>query len=76
MATKKDETLVSVKLPRDGSKPKRQFVSVGDRQWVVKRGDTVKIPLCAYEVLRNSELAEDAAVSYIESAPARMADEK
>ena len=72
MTTKKAEIMVSVKLPRDSSKSPRQFVSVGERQWVVERGKTVKMPLCAYEVLRNSELAEDAAVSYMESAPGRI----
>ena len=76
MATKNAEVMVSVRLPRDKSKPPRQFVSVGERQWMVERGKTVKMPLCAYEVLRNSELAEDAAVSYMESAPGRIPEDK
>ena len=63
------EKMIQVRLPRDSSKSARQFVSVGDRNWLIKRGETVTIPECAYEVLCNSELAEDAAVSYIESAP-------
>ena len=70
--TKKEEILVNIRLPRDPSKPPRQFVSVGDRTWLVERGKNVKIPLCAYEVLRNAELAEDATVTYIESAPGNV----
>ena len=64
---KKEEILVNVRIPRDSSKPARQFVSVGDRRWLIERGKTVKIPLCAWEVLRNSEIAEDAQISYLES---------
>lgn len=69
MATKKKEKMVSIKLPRVPGKPGQIFVSVGERQWMVKRGVNVEIPECAYDVLRNAQLAEDVAVSYISTAP-------
>lgn len=61
------EKTVTVRLPRISGKPDAIFVSVGERSWRIKRGCDVTIPLCAYDVLRNSELAEDKAVSYIET---------
>ena len=65
--TKKNEIMVSVRIPRDSNKAPRQFVSVRSRTWLVERGKTVKMPLCAWEVLRNSEIAEDAQINYLES---------
>ena len=72
MATKKNEIIVSVRIPRESNKSPRQFVSVNERTWLIERGKPVKIPLCAWEVLRNSEIAEDAQVSYLESAPGNV----
>lgn len=61
----KNET-VTVKFPRLSGKDEAVFVSVGERSWRVKRGCEVEIPLCAYDVLCNSEAAEDRAVAYID----------
>ena len=69
MAIKAKEKMITVKLPRISGEFDRVFVSVGPRQWIIKRGVTVDIPECAYDVLRNAEIAEDAAVSYKEDAP-------
>lgn len=67
MANKKSaEPLVKVKLPRIPGKEEAVFVSVGERNWRIKRGHEVEVPLCAYDVLINAELAEDAAVAYME----------
>ena len=63
---KTEEKTVRIKLPRISGKPNAVFVSVGDRQWRIMRGVEVEIPACAYDVLINSELAEDAAVRYEE----------
>ena len=60
------EKTVTVRLPRVSGKNEAVYVSVGERSWRIKRGCDVTLPLCAYDVLRNSELAEDKAVSYIE----------
>lgn len=69
MANKKKTTekKVSVKLDRISGQPEAVYVSVGKRSWRIKRGHTVEIPECAYEVLRNGGIAEDMAVAYIES---------
>ena len=75
MANRKNEPMVTIKLPRISNRPSREFVSVGERQWIIERGKNVKIPLCAYDVLRNAELAEDAAVSYMETVPGNIANE-
>ena len=64
---KTKETLVTVILPRISGKADAVFVSVGERSWRIKRGCVVDIPECAYDVLRNSELAEDNATAYIET---------
>ena len=66
MKNNKEKT-VTVKLPRISGKSDAVFVSVGERSWRIKRGCEVVIPECAYDVLRNSELAEDKAVAYIEN---------
>lgn len=60
------EKTVTVRLPRISGSGDAVYVSVGERSWRIKRGCDVTIPLCAYDVLRNSEIAEDRAVSFIE----------
>ncbi len=60
------EACVTIKLPRISGKPDSVFVSVGERSWRIKRGCEVSVPECAYDVLRNSELAEDRAIAYME----------
>lgn len=58
---------INVILPRISGKADAVFVSVGERSWRIKRGCEVAIPECAYDVLRNAELAEDKATAYIET---------
>ena len=64
MVNKNQET-VRVRLPRIGNEDDSVIIYVGEKTWRIRRGDEVEIPLCAYDVLRNAELAEDAAVAYI-----------
>lgn len=61
------EKKMKLRLPRISGKCEAVFVSVGNRSWRIKRGCDVEVPECAYDVLRNAELAEDAAVAYIEN---------
>lgn len=63
---KNSETTVTVKLPRISGKSDAVYISVGERSWRVKRGCEVQLPLCAYDVLCNSEAADDKARAYIE----------
>ncbi len=60
------EKTITVRLPRISGNNDAVYVSVGERSWRIKRGCDVTVPLCAYDVLRNSEIAEDKAVSFIE----------
>lgn len=55
------EAKVKVTLPRarDGEETE-VFVGVNGQSWRIQRGKTVEVPACVAEVLRNSELAEDA----------------
>lgn len=55
------DTKVKVTLPRarDGEETE-VFVGVNGQSWRIQRGKTVEVPACVAEVLRNSELAEDA----------------
>lgn len=64
--TEKKEAEVTIKLPRISNKSDVVYVSVGERSWRIKRGCEVSVPESAYEVLCNSELAEDRASAYIE----------
>lgn len=57
---------VKIKLPRISGKEESVYVSVGELSWRIRRGYEVEIPLCAYDVLCNSELAEDRAYSFME----------
>lgn len=60
------EKTVTVRLPRISGAGDAVYVSVGERSWRIKRGCDVTIPLCAYDVLRNAEIAEDKAIRFIE----------
>ena len=61
------EKTVNVRLPRISGKEDSVFVSVGERSFRIMRGVNVTIPECAYDVLRNSEIAQDDAVAYSKS---------
>ncbi len=63
----KKEKLIKIKLPRISGKEDSVYVSVGERSWRIKRGVTVEIPECAYDVLCNAEAAEDRASEFIEN---------
>ena len=40
------------------------FVRVNQRTWLIKRGETVKVPECVVEVLNNSEKSIMDAIEY------------
>ncbi|MBR6513324.1 MAG: hypothetical protein IKT46_00680 [Clostridia bacterium] len=61
------ERMVTLRLPRISGKNDAVYISVGERSWRIRRGYDVTLPLCAYDVLRNSELAEDRAITYTEA---------
>jgi hypothetical protein len=53
----KKEKMVKIRLPRDKKNP-TLFVSVNDRNWLIKRGIDVEVPECVAEVMRNAERAQ------------------
>lgn len=64
------EKTVQVRLPRAREGDEREvFVGVNGRAWRIKKGETVEVPECVAEVLRNSEMAMERADEYEESLP-------
>lgn len=53
----KEEELISIRLPITKELQDDVFIRVNHRTWLVKRGETVKLPACAVEVLEHSEQA-------------------
>lgn len=75
MATKKeniiadniyaDEKTVTIKLPRPRKNEEESvFVSVNERTWMIKKGESVEVPECVAEVLRNSEEMQEEAYEF------------
>lgn len=61
------EKLVKIRLPRTKDEQGDVFVSVNDRNWLIKRGVEVEIPECAAEVLRHSEEMREQAFLFEDS---------
>ena len=51
------EELITIRLPITKEQQDDVFIRVNHRTWLVKRGETVKLPACAVEVLEHSEQA-------------------
>ena len=60
---KKDEKMVTIKLPRKKDEP-AVFVSVNERTWLIQRGVEVEVPACVEEVLRHKEEMEEEAYAF------------
>lgn len=59
---------VEVRLPRLAGQNARQeeFFSVNGKNYLIKRGETVEVPECVAEVIRNAERAEECAMRYVD----------
>lgn len=42
------------------------LVGVNGKMWRIKRGETVEVPACVAEVIRNAEDAEDVAQDFVQ----------
>ena len=63
------EKTVRVKIHKDrGDKSTHQFVSVNDRNFLVKKGEWVEVPECVAEVLNRREQRMEISDAYIEAA--------
>lgn len=59
-----EEKLVTLRLPLTRENNQDVFVRVNHRTWLIKRGETVQVPECVAEVLRNSETAMLEAIEF------------
>ena len=64
----REEKRVRVRIPRAGADAGDVFVSVNERTWLIRRGEEVEVPECVAEVIRSSERAAEAALSFVEAA--------
>ena len=61
------EELISIRLPITKEMQDDVFVRVNHRTWLIKRGETVKVPACVVEVLEHSEQATMDGIRYQQS---------
>lgn len=72
MATEKKETaikekMVKIRLPKTRADEDDERVWVNFRSWQIKRGETVEVPECVAEVLRNREMALETIMDFKEA---------
>lgn len=65
------EKTVKIRIPKEHADQEDVFVSVNERTWLIKRGETVEVPECVAEVLANSERMREEAMLAEESAKSR-----
>ncbi len=64
MATVKKDNTVTIRLPKTRELQEDVFVSVNQRTWLIRRGETVEVPTCVAEVLRHSETMAERALAF------------
>ena len=55
---------VTIRLPKTKELRDDVFVSVNQRSWLIRRGETVEVPTCVAEVLQHSEDMAQEALAY------------
>ena len=55
---------VTIRLPKTKELRDDVFVSVNQRSWLIRRGETVEVPVCVAEVLQHSEDMAQEALAY------------
>ena len=77
-ATDNAKKKVEVRLPRLKGQNANQdeFFSVNCKNYIIKRGETVEIPECVAEVIRNGEMAEEYALKYVDDLTKAEEDKK
>ena len=61
------EKLVKIRIPISRENNADVFVSINERNWLIKRGVEVEVPECVVEVLRNQEIALEKAYNFSNS---------
>ena len=76
-AEKKAQRVV-VRLPRNKGKNavQEEFFSVNGKNYIIKRGEDVEIPVEVAEVIRNAEKDEDYAMRYVDGLVKAEKDKK
>lgn len=65
---KKDVKKVRILVPRLANEESNQIsVSVNGKVYLIQRGVNVSVPIEVAEVIKNSELAQNVAIQYIDS---------
>ena len=54
---KKTEKMVTIKLPRIKGAPDAEYVSINERNWLIKRGVAVEVPECVANLLDEQDRA-------------------
>ena len=62
--TQEQEELISIRLPLTKELQNDVFVRVNARTWLIKRGETVKVPACVVEVLEHADQATAESLQY------------
>ena len=62
------EKLVKIRIPKTKENQGDVYVSVNDRNWLIKRGVEVEVPECVAEVLLHQQEMEETALAYQEAA--------
>lgn len=65
---KKTEKMVKIRLPRIKGGNDAEFVSINNRNWLIKRGVTVEVPECVAKLLEQTEEALEEAYQRREAA--------
>ena len=60
----KKEKMVKIRLPKTKELQDDVYVSVNQRNWLIKRGESVEVPACVAEVLQNSENMASEAMAF------------
>lgn len=55
---------VTIRLPKTKELQEDVFVSVNQRSWLIRRGETVEVPACVAEVLQHSENMAQEAIAF------------
>ena len=64
----KTEKKVKIRLPRIKGESDTLYVSINERNWLIKRGVTVEVPECVAKLLEEIEEAQEEAYQRREAA--------
>lgn len=64
----KTEEMVTIKLPRIKGEEDAVYVSIGERNWLIKRGVSVEVPKCVADLLDQQDKAIEEAYQRQEAA--------